>query len=419
MRRLSLGLVLAATACGSAEPRYAVTGMLGIPSSAMVGSNLVFVDAAYDGNPARSSPGMVIDSGSPVVLIDPTFFGLPPPASAADVQTNVDLGLLRDGQVVVTVQQIPVVQLSSGMMDDLGLAGVLGGNVLRQFSVQLDYAAPMGHGFCLGCPATARDDVAPADTQIAFRLRGGLSGQLQQLPSMPAVSAPATRVPVTVTVEGTDYPFILDTGASEVSVLGSLFDALTADGRATLTNFPIATAAGDTQASVTRTSSISVGDQVVSGAPVLATPDIDDLLSEIGQEMGTEVDGLLGGTFLRNFLVTVDYPAGQLHLQRYNVQAWSDEFKRVGIGLTQTFGAAHRYAVGAVYAGTDAAAQGIAFGSQVVSIDGTPLDGLDPFAADQLLDGAVGTGKVLVIVPPGSSAFVTVQVLVDDLIPSP
>jgi hypothetical protein len=389
-----------------------------MPSSTVVGANLVFVDAALNGSPEQASPGMVVDSGSPVVLVDPSFFGLPAP-TADQVQANADLGLVRDGDVVVTVQQIPIVQVSSAMMDDLGVAGILGGNVLRQFSVQLDYAAPMGHGFCLGCTAAPRDDVAPTDAAIPFELRGSLNGQLTQLPSQPWVTAPATRVPITVTIEGTDYPFILDTGASEVSVLGSVFDTLTADGRAKLTQFPITTAGGDTQASVTRTRSISVGGQVIGDVPVLTAPETDNLLGGISQEIGSEVDGLLGGSFLRNFLVTIDYPAGQLHLQPYNAQPWSDEFKRVGIELAQTRSASHSYAVGLVYPGTDAAAKGIAFGNQVLSINGASLDGLDPITADQLLNGTVGTSKLLVLIPSGGATPVTVQVLVDDLIPSP
>jgi hypothetical protein len=419
-----LALALAtATACGGggAPPKYAITGTLGIPSSAVVGSNLIFADAAINGSPQHSSAGLVIDSGSPVVLLDPTFFGLPAPATASDVLANVDLGLMRDGAVVVTVQQIPVVQLSAAMMDENGLAGILGGNVLRQFSVQLDYAAPMGYGLCLGCTAAARDDVA-ADAAIPFNLRGGLSDRpLILSPSAkPTISTPATRVPVTVTIEGTDYPFILDTGASEVSMVGSALDALMADGRPRLTDFPITTVTGSSGATVTRAKSISVGGQVVTDVPVMADSNIDGILGGISQEVGSQIEGLLGGSFLRNFLVTVDYPGGRLHLQPYTTQTWHDEFKRVGIALAQTPSTSqHWYAVGFVYPGTDAAAKGILQGNLVLSIDGTSLDGIDPIAADQLLDGTVGTTKSLVIADSNTATPVTVQVLVDDLIPSP
>jgi Aspartyl protease len=419
-----LALALAVASCGSSEKKYEVTGMLGIPSSTVVGANLIFVDAAVNGSPEQTSFGVLIDSGSPVVLIDPEMFGLAPPTSASDVQTNIDFGLIRDDNVVATIKQIPVVQLSSAMMDDIGFGGILGGNVMRQFSIQLDYSAPMGHGFCLGCASAPRDDVESPGGLVPFSLRGGAHGPLALNSTVTTtVTTPATRVPVTVTIEGTDYPFILDTGASEVSVRGSVFAALTADGRSQLNNFPITTVTGDSGASVTRTRTITVGGETIGDVPVMTIPG-DDLLNGISNEVdrsgNTQIDGLLGGSFLRNFLVTVDYPKGQLHLQAYNTQTWVDEFKRVGIGLAQTPAtAAHWYAVGVVYPGTDAAAKGLTRGNEVISIDGMPLDGVDPVTADGLLDGTVGTTKTLVIAASDAATPVTLEVTVDDLIPSP
>ena len=87
-RRLGILLfALAAVSCGgSSETKYEVTGMLGIPSTTIVGANLIFIDAAVNGNPEQTSFGVLIDSGSPVVLIDPQTFGLPPPATVDDVK---------------------------------------------------------------------------------------------------------------------------------------------------------------------------------------------------------------------------------------------------------------------------------------------------------------------------------------------
>jgi hypothetical protein len=418
-------LALVAASCGSSsEPKYEVSGMLGIPSSTIVGANLIFVDAAVNGSPEQTSFGVLIDSGSPVVLIDPQMFGLAPPATPDQVQQNIDLGLIRDGYIVATIQKIPSVQLSSAMMDTIGFGGILGGNVMRQFSIQLDYAAPSGHGFCLGCASGPRDDVESPGASVPFSLKGGAHGPLVlNSMVMPTVSTPPTRIPVTVTIEGTDYPFILDTGASEVSVRGSVFDAITADGRAQLKNFPITTVMGDSGASVTRTRSITVGSETIMDAPVMTIPG-DELLNGISMEVdrsgNTQIDGLLGGSFLRNFLVTIDYPGGQLHLQTYNQQTWVDEFKRVGVGLAQTPSTAkHWYAFGVVYPGTDAYNQKLQVGEEVISIDGTPLDGLDPVTADGLLNGTVGTTKTIVYASSDTAMPVSVDVLVDDLIPSP
>jgi hypothetical protein len=434
--RLSMSMlvssVLAAAACGGGDSKYAVTGTLGIPSSTVEGANLIFADAVIDGSPEVPGTefGVLIDSGSPVVLIEPALFNLPDPATAADVQTHLDLGFVKDGSAVVTIKQIPALQLSAAMMDEIGFGGILGGNVMRDFAIQLDYAAPTMEGFCLGCTSGARDDVESPGASIPFALRGGGRGPVPLTSSVqPVVSIPATRIPVTVDIEGTSHPFILDTGASEVSVRTSVYDALVGDGRAQLTGFPITTVMGNSGASVTRARSITVGGETVAGAPVMTIPG-DDLLDGISQELDssgkTQIDGLLGGSFLRNFLVTVDYPKGQLHLQRYTVETWQDEFKRVGIGLAQTpANSKHWYAVGVVYPGTDAEQQGIRVGNEVWSIGDTPanlvsLDGLDPIAADNLLDGTVGTSKTLVIAGSDTSTTPkTLQVLVDDLIPAP
>jgi hypothetical protein len=163
-----------------------------------------------------------------VVLIDPGYFSLAAPATANDVQTHIDLGFLKDGGTVVTIKGVPALQLSAAMMDEIGFGGILGGNVMRDFSIQLDYAAPMMTGFCLGCTSQPRDDVESPGTAIPFTLRGGGRGPVPLTSKVqPTVSIPATRIPVTVDIDGTSYPFILDTGASEVSVRTSVFTAPT------------------------------------------------------------------------------------------------------------------------------------------------------------------------------------------------
>jgi hypothetical protein len=421
---------------GGSNPKYSTMGMLGNPSSTVVGTNLVFIDAALNGM-SEIAPDLnfdvLIDTGSPTVLIDPSFFSeTPVTVTSANILTTINLSLLdNSGNPVVTLDAIPALQLSSAMMDEIGLGGILGGNVLRQFSIQLDYAEPMMHGFCLGCASGPRDDVESPGAAIPFALEGGSggrAGEVELTPTlMPNVGViPATRIPVTVTVDGVDHPFIVDTGASEVSVRSTLFSTLVADGRAQLMNFGIETVEGGSTASVTRAKTITVGGETVTDVPVMSimsTP-ADDLLNNIGLEIDPSgsklIDGLLGGSFLRNFLVTIDYPNGQLHLQRYNTETWVDEFQRIGIdiaGLPDSD--RHWYAIDIVYPGTDAAKQGLVAGDEILSIDGTSLDGIGWLTADNLLNGTVGTSKTIVYSQTDTSAQQTVSVLVDDLIPNP
>ena len=65
-------------------------GMLGEPSTALIAGNLIFVNASM--NTMAEDPGsfgMLIDSGSPVVLIDPSLFGTTPPTTAAQIDRRI------------------------------------------------------------------------------------------------------------------------------------------------------------------------------------------------------------------------------------------------------------------------------------------------------------------------------------------
>ncbi len=440
-RSALLSLVLTtALACGSnggggGGPPLMTSGMLGEPSASLIAGNLIFVHASM--NATDETPGvfgMLIDSGSPVVLIDPTLFSTPPPATVAQIPTKVDLGLLdASGNPVVVIEQAPVLQVSNAMMDGLGFGGVLGGTVMRQFSVQLDYSAPMMEGFCLGCLAGGANANVQSGAVVSFTLKGGGTSAVQlgtdsnnQPIDSPAVNIPATRIPVTVTFDGVDHQCIVDTGATEVSLRSTVYSALTSDGRAQLVGgIQIMTIAGSSSASLTRAKTITVGGATVTDAPVMtivsgdpAHP--DPLLDGISHELGMQLDCLLGGSFLRNFLVTIDYPNGKLHLDPYLTPPIPDEFRRVGI--TIALDVAGQFVVQSVYPGTDAAKQGIMVGDEVISIDGTSLASVGYVAAaDQLLDGTPGTSKTIVFgtLAQSGSHGSPLSVMVDDLLPNP
>ncbi|HVV48157.1 MAG TPA: aspartyl protease family protein [Polyangia bacterium] len=440
--KLRLGVCAAlfsslALSCGGGSSGISTMGTLGQPSTALISGNLIFVNASM--NAMAEEPGlfgMLIDSGSPVVLIDPDLFGGRPPATAAQIPTTVNLGLLdASGRPVVIIDDAPALQLSTQMMDTLGFGGILGGDVMRKFSVQLDYAAPMMEGFCLGCTAGARDDVQSPGGAVPFKLGGGgnspvtLGSDAQGNPiNSPVTNIPPTRIPVTVTIDGTDHQFIVDTGATEVSLRSTVYAQLVSDGRAQLmSGIAIMTIAGASNASVSRAKTIAVGGVTVADPPVMTImsgdpSDPDPLLDNISQELNTQIDGLLGGSFLRNFLVTIDYPAGQLHLQPYNTPPIADEFRRVGftIGLDA---AGQNFVVESVYPGTDAAAQNIMVNDEIVAVDGTTLTSVGYVAtADALLDGTPGTSKMISFGRKTGDVSLensTLSVMVDDLIPNP
>jgi hypothetical protein len=410
--RLAIALaVLTAFAVGCGDESapgtgFATMGMPGVPSPTRVGVNLVFADVAIDGYPGGR---LGVDTGSPIMLVDPAKFpGLPlPPA-------NQWTGDLTVGQF--TVSDVPLFRFDSGGgMDPLNFAGLLGGNVMQQFSVRFDYANP-DRAFRLGMPEMEMETtgVETPGTAVTFNLEGGGLGRFEN----EILNVPATRIPLTVDVDGTALPFILDTGASETTVRSSVYATLTADGRAELVGLPIGTVNGPTTASVTRVRTLTVAGETVSNAAVMTIGDA--ILDGIQTEVRHPVDGLLGGNFLREFMVTIDYPRRTLRLQRYTTAPTADEFKRIGVELGAGFGA-HRYTIGVVYEGTDAKLKLLSVGDELVSIDGQALDPLDSLTADGLLSGTVGTTHAVALGTartPGLSNT-TVDVLVDDLIPAP
>jgi hypothetical protein len=396
----SLALLAAGSlGCGGSGSGLHTMGMLGVPSPALIGSNVVFVNASLNGHPGGR---LLVDTGSPYTLIDPQQFPgatLPP-----QQQVNVNIGL---GALIIDA--VPSIQITTSTMDSLHLGGILGANVMRQFSTEVNYRDQdlrLGDG----APPTG---VEVPGASLPFKLEGGSSPLTTS-----GIPAPTTRVPVTVTLEGTDHPFILDTGASDVTVRAALFSSLTADGRARLGGLTVTTASGEKDAEVSRLRTMSALGESVPNVPFLTLND-DTLLDSLASEVHHPIDGLLGGSFLREFLVTIDYPRGVLHLQRYDTRDHiSDEFQRVGIQLTAS---GTSYFAGVVYQGSDAAAKGLRAGDQVLAIDGQALAALNPIAADQLLQGPVGSTHRLSLGATALStlAFTDLVVRVDDLVPAP
>jgi len=383
-------------------------GMPGVPSPTRVGANLVFADVSIDG---KTGGRLGIDTGAPIVLVDASkFAGLTFPASQQRVTGDVTVGSL-------TIDDVPIVQKSfGGGMDPLNFAGLLGADVMRQFLVRIDYAHPES-AFRLGMPPTemATEGVETPGNSLTFTLQGGGLGKLD---NGEVVAFVATRIPIDVLVDGVSHPFVLDTGASETTVRASLFDTITADGRAQLTGLPISTVAGSSTATVTRVRSLTAAGATVNNPVVMTIGDM--LLDGLAMEVDHPVDGLLGGNYLRDFLVTVDYPLGSMRLQRYDTPPVVDEFKRIGVELGAGSGS-HRFVVGVVYSGTDAEGKQLKPGDELIAIDGQSLDGLDSLAADALLTGTVGTTRQVQLGATSAPelANTTIDVLVEDLIPPP
>jgi hypothetical protein len=268
--------------------------------------------------------------------------------------------------------------------------------VFCQFPTSFDYRDGKVTLGATAAPADAAEELV-----VPFSVEGG--GRV----SGTALVLQPTRIVLSVMVEGKSYRFMADTGASTTILSPELFATLTGDGRGRLDGLSVGTVGGSYDASATRLHDLQLGAATVTDLAAMTVG--GPQLAAISGEVGMTLDGLVGGTFWREFYLTVDYPAGLLHLRRYPSRAHiTDEFVRVGIELKHS---GSGFVIDVVHANSDAAAQGLMSGDEVVSIGGTPLAGLDGSSATHLLMGHAGDQKELLL---GSQKSVTV--LVEDLI---
>lgn len=362
------------------------------PGKASFEGDVIVADVTVNGITGR----LLVDTGSPLNLLGPDHFALP-------------VGQSRVGSVVVgglTVVDVPVLgYLPSGDLSD----GILGGGTLCQFVTTIDYRAAT---VTLG----AIPDVAGVDSPgitAPFSLEGGGRGRFT---TGDVLDFPATRIVVTAKIEGVEHSFVVDSGASFAVVRKSLHDALVADGRKELP-VDVSLVGGSATANAFRLRSLEIGGAAVP-AVVAAYPGSDDLLDAVTQEVHHPVDGLVGGTFLREFLFVIDYPGRKLRLARYGTRDHiHDAFSRIGVSLVFHTTGSHRYSIDQVFPGTDAQTQGMKVGDYVVSVDAVALDPLDVTAADDALRGVVGATHTVVLAR--AAGDVTLSVKTDDLLPLP
>jgi len=245
----------------------------------------------------------VLDTGSPLTLIDPSKFttiGIES-GSVSQVST-LDVGSLHLTDVEV------VAKSPCGLMvcPTSEPAGLLGGDVLVDFAVSIDYRGSAVAFGAFGLPSGLA-----APTMTAFALEGG--GQIVPPGMLAAVPLPATRISITVVVEGQPHPFVLDTGSSALVLGPALYDSIVADGRPQ-SSVSVSTVSGTSSEPSTRLGSVVFAGAEQQNVEAIRAP-LD--LSTLQKEVGHDVDGLLGGAFLEHYLVTIDYPGRQITLHAY------------------------------------------------------------------------------------------------------
>jgi aspartyl protease/PDZ domain-containing protein len=342
-----------------------------------------------------------VDTGDPFVLLNPTTFPKAPAVGAVGT-LSVESDDLTNVQVITS-------SLSPTSPDPaITLGGLLGCTVLCSSVVTFDYRDAL---FTFGDTSSASGLLAP--TQVAFSLEGGSTMQLGGV----QLTVPTSRIVVSVAIEGATHRMIVDTGASAVTVDQSVFAALTSDGRVQRSGGMLESTSGASTASVTRAKTISVGGVQAQAVVVAYDPSFDSNLAAISTDAGETIEGSLGGTFLENFNLTIDYPNRALHFAPYADNSFIiDPAEALGF-VVETMG--NGVNVAAVVPGTDAAAKGVQVGDAVLAIEGQTLASLTVSQLGVLMGGKVGSTKAVQFGAAQTLANQTVSIKVDEFLPLP
>jgi hypothetical protein len=415
----SLALVLSVTAaaCGGGGDDFPVTGTSGTQ-----------VNAAFPGWVPEIKAGigaedhlMLVDTGAPITICDKSAFT----SFGTDGKHEVDwnaFGLGFPGYEVVSYDIFA--QPPGTGIDD----GLVGGSLLSHFAVRFDYQG--GHAALYFDQDPPAGDAATVDPGIALPfdlLGGGLSyvpGDCPPEPYCGTTQIPATRIVLPAHFEGQTEPqwVMVDSGASAIATSESFIASLAGNGtaRPRLDGVAITTANGVVQAAITRVWRAEVGEGSTTIAlddlPVLVLPS-DDLLNAISNEVKRPIVALVGGTYLREFQTTIDYPNQQITLEKYRVRSHIPAAEYVGVGFTLEGTTSGTWVVGDVYTGSDAALKGLVSGETVEEIDHMSITGLSRASVNALFDGH-SIGNTIAVGVLESGTLVTKDVAVEDLLPS-
>lgn len=352
--------------------RAQVRGAAGAPTTASRYAGVFTIPVTV----GATSATMVIDTGSPITFLDPATFSA---VGGEYTRQHATLELAGVGLV-----DAPVVMADPfAVSPDFG--GTLGGMTLCQFVNTWDFRA---RTFTLGgVPSTVETDGTAIVRPVSVR-----GGAVIQFPDGSGLQVPPTRLLVDATVEGMAVRLLVDSGASTVALRDDLYAQLVSDGRATIT----VTASEQGGATTERVARARVVEALGArrDAPVVVSFPAARLL-DLSREIGTGVDGLLGIDFFEAHMLTIDYPAGRITLRPYrDTSHVRDRFRRVGIFPRRE---GSRVLVGSLLPGSDAERQGVRVGATLGEIDHQTTTGLSIPEIDDLLLGAPGEMRQVLV----------------------
>jgi hypothetical protein len=235
---------------------------------------------------------------------------------------------------------------------------------------------------------------------------------------------------VDAVAEQTETIALVDTGASYVVISSDLLDRLGPSGRPELCCREVATLFGDQRVHMTRLSRLGVGEAEVTNLPVFVwdesgSAEAKGLFDMLSDEVGRPVEVLIGGSFLRHFVVHMDYAERIMKLSP-NIQGQPpprgppDELVAPGFTICKHTATGDDDRSGMViidvFEGTDAERKGIEAGSLLVGVDGQRVDQMEAAEVRELFR-SLGAGTSVRLVLAGSPQDIPLDVTIENLLP--
>jgi predicted aspartyl protease len=405
--------VLVLAACG--EP-FVYTGT---PGQA-VPFELLFwtptIELRVDGG---ASHRFLVDTGAPFTILDTDAY-----PDRVDGLHEADLeafGLGFTDYRVIAYDALPFT------LGDSPLGGFLGGDLLSHFALTLDYQgqqAWLDDGWDETLPAEISPPTVATPIFVPARVDGGGRAYVpgECAGSCGTFQVPATRILVETRLEDdtTSTWALVDTGATSVVLSEPLADRLDQPSRPRLDGVTVGTEAGTVSAYYTRVGSLRlVGHDVdvleATSVPALVLP-ASDLFAALSAEVGREVEALIGGTYLRQFVTALDYEAEQLVLWPYREPTHIDPDEWIGPGFAFVRDEA-RWIVGDVYVDTHAWTQGVRSGDEIVRLDQVAIADLE-YAQIRALIVDVPVGETIAVELLRAAGPVILDIEIEDLLPT-
>ncbi len=285
--------------------------------------------------------------------------------------------------------------------------GIFGYDLMQGFAVTFDYQTGQLILDRRFKPDTIPHSRAASTYSMPFELSGGAF-------FFPFI-IPPTRIILDVSIEdASPIPMLFDTGATVTILEDNFFGTLPDRARPTLEADAQGKSGEIIETTVTRLASF----QPLNGPTVVDMPAAiaeSRLFEGVEPTVDAPIRGLIGGTYLRNFAVTVDYPNRRLHLEPYNELSHLDpnEFVLLGIAVEVQEEA---FVIIEVLEESAAETAGLMSGDVIVRVDGQDVSG---FSLQELRDLlSVSAGQVVEFEIDRERESLTISVEAEDRLPS-